>query len=129
MILLILITLVTKPFGGRVKCLSEYITVHLHKHKRRTIPYTESSYFQLVQAYDMNSTHVRLMKVFGSTSSSRNWEGREIVFAQKRASNVFAAWLFKTERSGAVPHLPVQRCCSLWIRTVSGFHVVHADAM
>ena len=44
------------------------------------------------------------------------------------ASNAFVAWLFEMEPSGAVPHLPVQRCCSLLIRTVSGFYVVYADA-
>ena len=40
--------------------------VHPHKHQHGTILYTYytvSSYFQLAQAYDMNSTHVSWMKV------------------------------------------------------------------
>ena len=56
--------LVTKPFGGRSKYLTGYI--HTNTNMDRTIlymsDYTVSLYSQPAQAYDMNSTHVRLMK-------------------------------------------------------------------
>ena len=56
--------------------------VHPHKHQHGTILYTYytvSSYFQLAQAYDMNSTHVSSGSSF---SSSGDWKSRQTLCLQ-----------------------------------------------
>ena len=105
--------------------------VHPHKHQHGTILYTYytvSSYFQLAQAYDMNSTHVSWMEVilwqlffffFG-------WlEIQTDIVPPNSASNAFAFVAVQNGVPQAAPHLPVQqqkrwqRCHSLWSRTAS----------
>ena len=94
---MLIITLVTKPFGW----------VHPHKHQHGTILYTYytvSSYFQPAQAYDMNSTHVRLMS-FTLAALLLLWvTGKaETLCLQTVHQMLSHLWLFKMEPSRLLP--------------------------
>ena len=67
--------------------------------------YTVSSYFQLAQAYDMNSTHVSS----GSSSSSGDWKSRQTLCLQTVHQMLSHLWLFKMESPRL---LPICQCSS-----------------
>ena len=86
--------------------------VHPHKHQHGTIlymsDYTVSLYSQPAQAYDMNSTHVRLMKVLLWQLFFRKLEMQRDTVPPNSASNAFASLAVSNGALQAAPHWPVQ---------------------
>ena len=132
----LLITLVTKPFGGRVQCLSGYIYTNTNMEPLLTYTTLYHCNSSLLGHTTWTVHMYGWWKLyFGSSSSSAcNWEGREILCLQTVHQMLSHPWLFKMKPSRLLSICQCGSKCNGKDATVCrsalhlGVHVVHSDS-